>query len=146
MWPVLSGQEGAQGREEFYYYVGTELHAVRSGPWKLHLPHDYLTSYEPRGRGGKPANIENLKPASMQMSGVRGIASRHGYQIKQLGLSLYNLDSDLGETTNVAEQHPDVVERLLDLAESARADLGDSLTNRDGSGVRKSGEWEPGKT
>jgi arylsulfatase A-like enzyme len=145
IWPLLAGEHGAKGRETFFYYVGDELHAVRAGDWKLHLRHDYLTSYEPRGKGGKPANIENLKPESMQMSGVRGIASRHGYQIKQLDLSLFNLDDDLGETTNVADRHPEVVQRLLALAEAARADLGDSLVQRQGAGVRPSGRWEPGR-
>ena len=75
----------------------------------------------------------------MQMSGVRGIASRHGYQIKQLEQSLFNLDDDLGETTNVAEQHPEVVEQLLVLATGARWELGDSLTKQTGTGRRESG-------
>ncbi len=47
---------------------------------------------------------------------------------------LFDLDADVGETTDVAEDHPDVVARLLEWAERARADLGDH--NRLGSGVR----------
>jgi arylsulfatase len=138
-WPVLTGQPGANGRETFYYYAGDELQAVRSGPWKLHLPHEYLSPAEPRGKNGKPANFENLKPESMQLSGLRGIASRHGYLVKRIEQSLYNLDNDVGETTDLSAQHPEVVKRLLDLAEQARADLGDSLTKRQGAGVRPSG-------
>lgn len=38
---------------------------------------------------------------------------------------LYDLDSDIDETTNLADKHADVVSRLLALAEIARADLGD---------------------
>ena len=38
---------------------------------------------------------------------------------------LVNLDKDLEETTNVASDHPDVVRRLLMLAEQMRDDLGD---------------------
>ncbi|MBL62943.1 MAG: hypothetical protein CMI30_05980, partial [Opitutae bacterium] len=34
-------------------------------------------------------------------------------------------DKDLGETTNLAEQYPQVVKRLLALAEGIRKDLGD---------------------
>ncbi|GJM29423.1 MAG: arylsulfatase [Cyclobacteriaceae bacterium] len=34
--PVLKG-EGASPRSEFYYWAFSELHAVRSGPWKLHI-------------------------------------------------------------------------------------------------------------
>ena len=38
---------------------------------------------------------------------------------------LYDLDNDLGETTNVAAANPGVVARLEALAELARKDLGD---------------------
>jgi len=142
-WPLLSGQTGAKPRETFYYYAGDELQAVRSGPWKLHLPHDYLSPASPPGKNGKPANFENLKPESMAMSGLRGIASRHGYLVKRIELSLFNLDDDIGETTNVADKHPDVVARLQKIAEAARADLGDSLTKRQGANVRPCGVWAP---
>jgi hypothetical protein len=38
---------------------------------------------------------------------------------------LYNLDEDIGESQNVADAHPEIVERLSKLIESARRDLGD---------------------
>ena len=40
-------------------------------------------------------------------------------------MKLYDLKADIGETTNVAEQHKNVVKRILALAEKAREDLGD---------------------
>ncbi len=138
-WPLIAGQPGAQPRETFYYYAGDELQAVRSGPWKLHLPHEYLSPSQPTGKNGKPANFENLKPESMAMSGLRGIASRHGYVVKKIEQTLYNLDDDLGEARDVSAQHPDVVQRLLKLAEDARVDLGDSLTKRPGTNIRPCG-------
>ena len=49
-------------------------------------------------------------------------------------LSLYNLEADIGETANVAGQHPEVVEELSALANRAREELGDY--DRIGSGVR----------
>jgi arylsulfatase A-like enzyme len=52
-------------------------------------------------------------------------------------LLLFDLDADIGEKTNVADQHPDVVERLTALAEQARADLGD--TGRPGKNQRPAG-------
>lgn len=52
-------------------------------------------------------------------------------------LKLYDLEADIGEKTNVAADHPDVVKRLLDLAEKARDDLGD--TAREGKGQRPAG-------
>ena len=52
---------------------------------------------------------------------------------------MFDLDNDVGETTNVAEQHPDVVKRLEELAERCREDLGDSATKREGKNVRPPG-------
>jgi arylsulfatase A len=54
-------------------------------------------------------------------------------------LALYDLVADIGETTDVAAGHKDVVARLQALAERARDDLGDSLTKRTGRGVREPG-------
>jgi arylsulfatase len=141
IWPLLSGKPGAKTpHEAFYYYGGTELHAVRSGDWKLHFPHDFLEVDGEPGRDGKPANFANLKPESLQQSGLQGIATRHGYRVERTGLALYNLKDDIGETRNVAGKHPDVVRRLEALAERARQELGDSLIHRTGSGVRPAGK------
>jgi hypothetical protein len=54
-------------------------------------------------------------------------------------LSLYDLDADAGEATNVIADHADVVVRLQAIAETARDDLGDTLTNREGKNVREPG-------
>lgn len=138
--PLVCGDVERSPRQEFLYYAGDELQAVRSGPWKLHLAHEYLTPAQPPGTGGKPANFGNLKPESMQQSGLRGIASRHGYVVKKIEQSLFNLADDLGETTDIAAKHPDAVARLQKVAERAREDLGDALTRRTGKGVRPSGK------
>ena len=52
---------------------------------------------------------------------------------------LYDLENDVGEQTDVAAQHPDVVQRLLLLAERAREELGDAVTDRTGRNVRDVG-------
>ncbi len=57
----------------------------------------------------------------------------------EIGLGLFDIAADRRETTNQADQHPEVVERLKALAEKARSDLGDSATKRSGSGVREPG-------
>lgn len=141
--PVLTNEPGAKSpHEALFFYSGTELHAVRSGPWKLHFPHPYLTVAAEPGRDGKPSNWANLKPNSITQSGVEGIASRHGYRVEKLPLSLFNLAEDPGEQKNVADQNPEVVARLSALAETMRADLGDSLQGRTGTGVRPAGKVE----
>ncbi|MFO0799133.1 MAG: hypothetical protein U0804_16820 [Gemmataceae bacterium] len=49
----------------------------------------------------------------------------------------------MGETRDVAAANPGVVRELLAHAERARAELGDSLTGRKGTGVRPCGEAKP---
>ncbi len=134
--PLLLGKPGAHGRSVFAYFSGSELHAIREGNWKLHVPHDYLTVNGLPGAGGKPANFENMKPNSIEESGVRGIASRHGYRVESLELSLFDLASDPGERVNLASQNPQRVAQLLKHIAAFRAELGDSLTNQSGSGSR----------
>ena len=81
-----------------------------------------------------------MRPRAIEESGIRGIASRHGYRVESLQLSLFDLDVDPGEKTNVAELHPEIVQSLLTRIETVRADLGDSLTRRQGDGVRPLGQ------
>jgi arylsulfatase A-like enzyme len=118
LWPLLSGQPGAKTPHEvFYYYWNNGLEAVESGPWKLHLPHPYRTLAGEPGRDGQPGP----------------------YKQAQIGLALFQIEEDVGEQRDVAAEHPQVVERLLALAEKARDDLGDSLTGRTGRGRRAPG-------
>lgn len=138
--PLLLGEAGAQSpHQAIVFYSGEELHAIRSGNWKLHFPHPYLTTAGAPGKGGKPSNWGQGTPLSIKDSSVQAIASRHGQKVAQLPLSLYDLNIDPGETNNLADQHPDVVARLKALAEPYRAELGDSLTGQVGSGVRSAG-------
>ena len=117
MWPLLANASNAQApHDALYFYWGTELHAIRSGRWKLHLPHPYQ-SLDRAGADGSPG----------------------AYVRKELELSLFDLEIDPGESTNLADRHPDVVKRLMEFAERARDDLGDSLTKRAGKNVRQAG-------
>lgn len=118
--PLLRAEPGAKCPHEayYFYYHVNELHAVRSGKWKLILPHTYRTmkGQEP-GKDGKPGRYAQVKATQ----------------------ALYDLEADVGETTDVSAAHPDVVAKLLGYAEQARADLGDALTNRPGPGRREPG-------
>ena len=118
--PLLSGQRGAKGTyEAFFYYNGWSLEAVRSGRWKLHLPHGYRTlAGKKGGTGGQPANYEQTK----------------------IGLSLFDLKEDISEQKDISARHPDVVSRLADLVEKMREDLGDSTKNMTGKNRRPAGE------
>ncbi|EDY17715.1 Steryl-sulfatase [Chthoniobacter flavus Ellin428] len=112
IWPVLAGEAGAKSPHEvFYYFNGLRLEGVRTGPWKLRFGSAGLA--EGKGPVKKPA-----APIPDQ---------------------LYNLQTDIGETTNVADAHPDVVAHLRELADAMKDDLG-----RDGKGpgVRPLGRVE----
>ena len=115
--PLLRGEANAKSpHEALYFYWGRELQAVRSGQWKLHFPHVYRTVKEP-GKDGKSGPGAEAKTP----------------------LALYDLEKDVGETTNVADQHPEVVKRLQALADKMRTELGDSATKQEGKGVRPPG-------
>ena len=123
VWPVMAGEQNAKNPHEAYlsYYEQNQLQAVTSGDgrWKLQLPHTFRTlAGRPGGTNGIPARYEQVKIAEPE---------------------LYDLEQDVRERTNVASGHPEIVKRLLALAEQAREDLGDSLTGRQGSGVREPG-------
>lgn len=118
IWPLMSGQEGARSpHEALHFYWGASLEAVRSGKWKLHFPHKFRTlAGRPGGTGGIPAD----------------------YETGEIGLSLFDLEKDPAETTDLAAKHPDIVRRLETLADQIRQDLGDAAKKMQGAGVRES--------
>ncbi|HMZ18459.1 MAG TPA: arylsulfatase, partial [Blastocatellia bacterium] len=116
-WQILSGRKSAQSpHDALYFYWGKELQAVRSGKWKLHLPHPYR---------------------HLEFTGKDGQPGKDSYP--NLELSLFDLDADIGETTNLAGKHPEVVKKLMQFVERAREDLGDSRTQREGKNIRQAG-------
>lgn len=118
IWPLISGLDGAKSPQEAYFmYYGRQLQAVRSGKWKLHFPHAYRTmaDNEP-GTGGIPGK----------------------YQQAKIGLALFDLEADIGETTDVADKHSEVVRRLSALADEMRSELGDNGIK--GAGIREVGK------
>jgi arylsulfatase A-like enzyme len=80
-----------------------------------------------------------MKPVAITQSGIEGIATRHGYKVAQQELALYDLQADPGENQDLSADHPEVVAELKKLAETYRRDLGDSLTQTVGEGVRPLG-------
>lgn len=96
--PVLTSNQAVDERSApLYFYWLKELQALRAGRWKLHLPHRYPHVAQP-GRGGTQGK----------------------YEFRTIGLELFDLEADPGESINVAEKHPDVVERLSILAKLAQ--------------------------
>ena len=111
---IIEAKPNAKSPQEaYYFYWGDALHAVTSGKWKLHFPHPYLHIIE-GGSDGKPGKGETRK----------------------IELSLFDLDADITESKNVADQNPDVVKKLQMLGDKIREELGDSLTGKKGSKLR----------
>jgi len=54
-------------------------------------------------------------------------------------IELYDLETDESETTNVAKENPEVVEKIKKLADTMRGRLGDSLRDMEGSESREAG-------
>lgn len=117
---LMKGDVNADPRDHLYYYYNkNSLQAVRQGPWKLVLPHRYVSNTnEPPGKDGYPGKTH----------------------MDSTGLALYDLRRDPGERYDVKEQNPDVVQRMQQLVEKAREDLGDDLTDRPGKNRRPPGK------
>lgn len=120
IYPLISGEENANPREEFLYYYGrNSLEAVRSGNWKLVFPHHHR-SYEEvlPGNDGWPGPYRN------------------GFVEAE---ELYDLRRDPGERYNVISMYPGIAEELRAIADRARSDLGDDLKAIEGGGKREPG-------
>ena len=100
IWPILKGDKNTSEHDILYYYNGITLEAIRDGNWKLHLPRE----------------------PNMKVYWAKGIEG--GYQRLDKP-TLFNLENDIEEQSDVADRYPDVVERLLKQVEKAREELGD---------------------
>ena len=118
--PLLTSQpEDAFAEQTYALYFLDELQAVRRGKWKLHFPHRYrtLAGRDP-GRDGMPVK----------------------YEFGDVGLELFDLSTDPGETKNVADAHPEIVKQLQADGQRFREELGDALTKTKGKELRPAGQ------
>ncbi len=93
--PLLFGKTTDSPRGVHYYFSGYQLQAVRKGPWKLAI----MPQNETMGRPVAP---------DAQTDAPR----------------LYNLDQDIGEKTNLAATHPEIVKELRTLGDTIMAEIG----------------------
>ncbi len=126
-WTLLTQKTTESPQEAyFFYYKVNELHGVRYGKWKLYFPHTYRSM---NGRAGGKAGM----PGSYDQNMLTKI-------------ELYNLKDDISETTNIADNHPDIVMKIKALADEMRVKLGDRLTGIEGSENRESGKVDKQQT
>jgi len=103
IWTLMKNSKRAKSPQEaYYFYYGNQLQAVRSGKWKLHFPHGYRTmAGRPGGKGGIPTNYSQAK----------------------IGLSLFDLEKDIGETTDLKDKFPEITARLSALGKAFHTNL-----------------------
>ena len=93
--PVLRGKPTA-ATHPFFHYFGVQPQAVRDGRWKLVLPIDRLPT---------------LRVPSLWFEHQDGLFERqHRLWPKP---TLYDLSADVGEQSDVADTHPEIVASLL---------------------------------
>ena len=98
--PLLFGEAGARSpHEAFYFYPKqeTEPMAVRCGQWKFHKAGQRYRTWQENGKW-----IHRKVPCPAE---------------------LYDLKADVGETKNLADQHPDLVAKLTKMMDDFDADL-----------------------
>ncbi|TWU32544.1 sulfatase family protein [Novipirellula artificiosorum] len=104
---LMHGKSESLNRNYFYYQHDC-LRAVRCGTWKLMLPHT-----EP-------------EQSSIATKWKNHIAKADAIRIQKV--RLYDLDADIGETTDVADKYPQKLAELMQLAQRAQQDVGDHNT------------------
>ena len=110
IWPLMAGEPAAKSPHEAYYYY-------------------HRGNFRAVRSGKWKLNPGHTEP------GARDPKKTQKFQTQ-----LYDLENDIGETTNVAADNPEVVKRLEALAERCREDLGDGA--RGGKNCRRPGHVE----
>ena len=100
MYSLLLGKSKQPPREVHYYFQINELQAVRKGKWKLHFPHGYEHVTQP-GADGVRGQVTTLN----------------------IGLSLFDLEADPSESTDVSSAHAGIVAELKTLGEKFKAEM-----------------------
>ena len=113
---MFTSEDVPPPRDTFFYYMGNRLEAVRKGRWKLHVSREL--------RPDQRTGVVTQAQIDANANTIPG---------------LYDLASDIGETTNVIDSRPDVVAELSALAEACRVDIGDEATGVVGANVRPKG-------
>ncbi len=103
VWDLIVGNPGAVNPHEYYpFSTNHNFEGVITGDghWKLHLPHQYRT---------------------LVTAGRDGMAGK--YAQRSIDLSLFDMETDPYETTNVLEKYPEIAARLKGYAERHRREF-----------------------
>jgi arylsulfatase A-like enzyme len=118
--PLMKNEKGAKSPySEYYYYFMDALQAVRAGDYKLQLPHPDTGTPDPDNIG-----YDGLRGQKLTVNRP---------------LALFNLKEDPSEQVDISTLEPEIVQKLLKIAENARKKLGDSLNGMQGEELRLPG-------
>ena len=109
--PYLRGEEEA-APHEYLFWRSLPNAAVRSGKWKLWR-----------------VDLTDQDPASVLSRGARLLLERDYPPVSAHGqiTVLHDLEADIGEQVNIADQHPEVVERLEAALTTWEAELAEPM-------------------
>ena len=93
---VLEGRTSDSPHDAFFYYMGSNLEAVRSGDWKLHV---YKTPNRRNGEGP----IEQLYDLAADPGETTNVAGAHADVVARLHELLDRARRDLGDTVEGVE-------------------------------------------
>lgn len=91
IWPLLTGKPDARSPHEAIFYLrGRGIDGIRIGDWKYRMATD------------KPPKVKKSKRQPASDSKSRKVKVE----------TLYNLSDDIGEKTNLLDEHPEIAQRL----------------------------------
>ncbi|WP_302117475.1 sulfatase family protein [Allorhodopirellula heiligendammensis] len=91
IWPLLAEKPDAKSPHEAIYYLrGRSVDAIRVGHWKYRMATD------------KPSKVKKSKKQPAAESQPKKVSVE----------TLYNLSDDIGENTNLIDEHPEIARRL----------------------------------
>ena len=91
IWPLLAGKPDAKSPHEAIYYLrGRGVDGIRIGDWKYRM----ATDKPPKEKRSKRQPAADSKPKKVSVE------------------TLYDLSDDIGEQTNLIDEHPEIAQRL----------------------------------
>jgi uncharacterized sulfatase len=128
--PMFKDSSAPGPHDAIYCMQGTNLATIRSGKWKLHVIDPELPRFsdlseeekrawkDPRGPDGVTllAPFEQAKP-NQHPGLTSGVSPK--------AMMLFDLESDPGEQRDVADEHPEIVQKLMASFESIRSEVPD---------------------
>jgi len=88
IWPLLTDPDAKSPHKAFFYYLETQLEAVRSGKWKLILPHKHRDKPVPMAL----YDLEN------DIGEQTDVSAQHPQVVKRLTALADEMRKELGDT------------------------------------------------